>query len=99
MVSSEIENVACAGNTATRRCRMDSKTVAVIESVGGLAQFEQLVEQGRQLHNQEIFELFARLGSKAIQSLKKSCAITIGKQGVATHSRGVTLKQTSRNPV
>jgi hypothetical protein len=78
---------------------MDWQTVGVIESVGGLAQFEQLVERGRQLHNRAVFELFARSGSKAIQSLKKSRGMTIGKQAIDVHSRGVNLKQTSRNPV
>jgi hypothetical protein len=78
---------------------MNRQTVGVIESVGGLAQFEQLVERGRQLHNRAVFELLARLGSKAIQSLKKCCGITIPEQSIAVHSRGVNLKQTSRNPV
>ena len=78
---------------------MDWQIVGVIESVGGLAQFEQLVERGRQLHDRAVFELFARLGSKAIQSLKKNCGISIRKQDIDVHSRRVNLKQTSRNPV
>jgi hypothetical protein len=78
---------------------MDWQTVGVIESVGGLAQFEQLVERGRQLHNQAVFELSARLGSSAIQWLKKSCGRIIRKQGMEDHNRGVNLKQISRNPV
>lgn len=50
---------------------MDRKTGGVIESVGGSEGFEKLVERGRQLHNQAVFELFARLVSSAILSLKK----------------------------
>jgi hypothetical protein len=49
-----------------------------------------VVERGRQMHNQALFELFARSVSKAIQALKKCCGITIRKQG----SRAVYLKQT-----
>ena len=78
---------------------MDSITISVIESVGGLNQFEQLVERGRQLHNLAVFELFARVVSNAMQALKNCYGITIGKQGIEAHRRGVTLKRTSRNPV
>jgi hypothetical protein len=73
---------------------MDWKTGGVIESVGGLEQFEQLVERGRQLHNQAVFELFARLVSNAVQALGKSCGIIIRKL-----SPKVNIKQTSRNHV
>lgn len=69
---------------------MDSKTIGVIESVGGLEQFEQLVERGRQLHNQAVFEMFARLVSNVMQALKNCYDITIGKQA----NRRVYLKQT-----
>lgn len=51
---------------------MDWQTNGVIESVGGSEGFEQLVERGRQLHNQAVFELFARLVSSAMLSLKKT---------------------------
>ncbi|MGD9369092.1 MAG: hypothetical protein PVH87_25525 [Desulfobacteraceae bacterium] len=74
---------------------MDWQTNGVIESVGGSEGFEQLVERGRQLHNQAVFELFARLVSSAMLSLKKSRGAIIEKQSSGNHGRGVCLKQTS----
>jgi hypothetical protein len=59
---------------------MDWKTVGVIASVGGSEGFEKLVEHGRQLHNQAVFELFARPVSSAILALKKSCGVTNKKK-------------------
>lgn len=67
---------------------MDWESGGVIESVGGSEGFENLVEQGRQLHNQAVFELFARLVSSAVLSLKKSCGVTIGKQGTGDYKEG-----------
>lgn len=77
---------------------MDRKSVSVIQTVGGLEEFEQLVERGRQLHNQAVFELFARLVSNAVHALRKSSS-TIRKQDSEVHGQSVYLKQTSRNHV
>ena len=50
---------------------MDWKKGSVSQSVEKHEGFEQLVERGRQMHNQAVFEFFASLVSKAIFSLKK----------------------------
>ncbi len=72
---------------------MDWKNNSVIESVGGYEEFEQLVKRGRQMHDQAVFELIARLLSNAILSLKKIGGILIRKRD---HSLGLYLKQ--QNP-
>jgi hypothetical protein len=73
---------------------MNWKTRGVIESIGGLEPFEQLVERGRQLHGRAVFDMFARLVSKTIQVLPKRRGITTAKQAPAAHRRSVCLKQT-----
>lgn len=71
---------------------MDRKSVSVIQTVGGLDEFEQLVERGRQLHNQAVFELFARLALKAIQFFRKN-GCTFRKHDSEDHCCKVYLKQ------
>jgi hypothetical protein len=50
---------------------MDLKKYSVSQSVGNDEEFEQLVERGRQMHTQAVFELFASLVSNAIYFLTK----------------------------
>jgi hypothetical protein len=59
---------------------MDRKINDVTQSVGGYEEFERLVKQGRKMHDQAVFDLFARLMSKAGQSVKGILSITIKKQ-------------------
>jgi hypothetical protein len=56
---------------------MDWETGGVIDSVGGLEKFERLVERGRQLHNQAVFELFEQLVSNAKLFLKKTSVLQL----------------------
>ena len=44
---------------------------SVIDAVGGDEQFEKLVKRGKQLYDQAVFDLFARLLSKATLCLKQ----------------------------
>jgi hypothetical protein len=60
---------------------MDRKINDVTQSVGGYEEFERLVKQGRKMHDQAVFDLFARLMSRAGQSVKGIPSITIKKQG------------------
>ena len=75
---------------------MDWDASSVIESVGGLEEFERLVERGRQLHNQAVFGLITWLVSSAMLSLKKSGGNAIRNEGPGGHCRGVPLNQTSK---
>lgn len=74
---------------------MDLKTSSIIESVSGYGEFEKLIERGRQMHNQAVFELFALLVSNTILFMKKSCGISIGKPGSGIYNRGQSINQTS----
>lgn len=58
---------------------------SVIDSVGGYEQFEQLVKRGKQMHDQAVFELIARLPSKAILSLKQGWDHLVRQQGSKDH--------------
>lgn len=51
---------------------MDRKTYDVIQSVGGYEEFKQLVQRGRQMHNQAVSDLFARLVSNIVLFVKKT---------------------------
>ncbi len=75
---------------------MDRKTYDVIESVDDFEEFEQLVQRGRQMHSQAVFDLFARLVSKIVLFVKKILGITISRQGTADHYQGAYIKQSSR---
>ena len=74
---------------------MDRKTVSVIESVGGYAEFEQLVKQGRQMHDQAVFELIIRLVSHPILSLRKACGVSTAKKGPGGRGRWLYANQSS----
>ena len=43
----------------------------VIDSIGGYEKFEQLMKRGKQMHNQALYGLIARLLSKVFSSLKQ----------------------------
>lgn len=58
---------------------------SVIDSVGGYEQFDRLVKQGRQMHDQAVFELVARLLSKSILFLKRGSDRLVGQQGTKDH--------------
>ena len=73
---------------------MDWKTCSIIKSVGGHEGFEQLVERGRQMHNQSVFELFAWLVSNTISSLKKGYDM-IRKRDSMKYSGELSIKYSS----
>lgn len=74
---------------------MDWKTCSIIKSVGGHEGFEQLVERGRQMHNQAVFELFAWLVSQAIPSLKKGYGMMMRKRDSRDYNAGLSIKFSS----
>jgi len=78
---------------------MDGETNCIIQTVGGYEVFEHMVERGRQLHNQAIFELFARLVSSAVLFVKKCGGMAIGTRGSMDHGAGLSIHQSSQNPV
>lgn len=49
---------------------MNPKKNDIINAVGGYAEFERLVRQGRQMHDQAVFGLFARLASDAVHFVR-----------------------------
>lgn len=59
---------------------MDRKINSVIQSVGGYEKFEQLVKRGRHMHDQAVFDLFARLVSKIAQFVTGHFGIKIKRQ-------------------
>ena len=59
---------------------MDRKINDVMQSVGGYDGFEVLVKRGRRLHDQAVFDLFARLGSKVAQFVTGHVSIKIKRQ-------------------
>ena len=73
---------------------MKEKTCLKMQEQDGYEGFEQLVERGRQLHDQAVFELFARMVSYVILSIKKCCGVSIRDR-----SRGLSIKQSSQIPV
>ena len=77
---------------------MDRKTYGVIQSVGGYEEFEQLMQRGRQIHDQAVFDLFARLVSTIVLFAKRSLGIPTREQGPVDHYQGVYIKQSSRYP-
>ena len=74
---------------------MDWKTCSIIKSVGGHEGFEQLVERGRRMHNQAVFNLFAWLVLNAVTSLKKGSGMMIRKRDSRKYSGGLSIKYSS----
>ncbi len=71
---------------------MDWKKCSVSQSVDNYKGFEQLVERGRQMHDQAVFDLFARLLSNANPFLKVGNSLLIRKQNAKNHNRGLSIK-------
>ena len=65
----------------------------VIDSVGGYEQFEQLVKRGKQMHDQAVFELIARMPSKAIPFLKQGVGHLLGQLGSKYHGPVLVSRQ------
>ncbi len=73
---------------------MDWKKSSVSQSVENYKGFEQLVERGRQMHSQAVFELFAWLVSNTISSLKKGYDM-IRKRDSMKYSGELSIKYSS----
>ena len=74
---------------------MDWKKSSVSQSVENYKGFEQLVERGRQMQSQAVFELFASLVSHAIPSLKKGNGMMIRKRNSKNYNGGLSIKYSS----
>jgi hypothetical protein len=74
---------------------MDWKKCSVSQSVVNSVGFEHLLERGRQMHNQAVFDLFASLVSKAIPSLKKDYGMMIGKRDSRKYSGKLSTQYSS----
>ena len=66
---------------------MDRKTHEVILETGGYQKIEHLVNMGRQMHDQAVFDLFARLVSWIAPVVKASRSITVERR----NSRAVSV--------
>jgi len=77
---------------------MDGKTSCIIQTVGGYKAFEQMVERGRQLHNQAVFELFVSLVSNAVLFSQKCCGMAIGNRDSRNHGARLFIRKSSQNP-
>ncbi len=74
---------------------MDWKKCSISQSVDNYEQFEQLVELGRQMHSQAVFEFFAGLVSNAIPLLKIGNGMTFRKPNSGNNNRGLSVKYSS----
>ena len=74
---------------------MDWKKCTVSQSVDNYEGFEQLVERGRRMHNQAVFNLFAWLVLNAVTSLKKGSGMMIRKRDSRKYSGGLSIKYSS----
>lgn len=54
---------------------MEGKYCHIFEALDDYEKFNQLVERGRQLHNQAVFELFARMISNVALFVKRNNCI------------------------
>jgi len=78
---------------------MVGRTCCISKEIESYEQLKHLVERGRQMHNQAVFELFARLGSNVVLFSKKCCGITIRNRASRDHNGRQSIKQSARNPV
>jgi|GEM_PF-2403598 len=78
---------------------MDRKHACVIETVGGYEGFNRLVERGRQMHNQAVFELLAGMMSTSFLGLKKCYGIAVSTRDSKLLSAGRSMRQSPPNPV
>lgn len=74
---------------------MDWKKSSASQSVGNYEGFEQLLERGRQMHSQAVFELFASLVSHAIPLLKKGYGMMIRKRDSRKYGGELSIKYSS----
>jgi len=78
---------------------MNEKTNCVIQTAGGYEGFNQLVERGRQMHNQAVFELSARIVSNSVLLLKRCYGLAVGTQESRSQRAGRSIHRAQRNPV
>ena len=77
---------------------LNDKIYGVMQSAGGDEDYAQLVQRGRQLHDQAVFDLFASLVSKAMLLLKGALRFTIKTQNAGSLYQGAILGQSSKHP-
>ena len=56
---------------------MERKNSGIASEQDGLEKFEQLMERGRMLHSQAVYDAFARMARKAARSTRRVAAVPL----------------------